>query len=238
MIPQIVKRKIGNVTFVDVRGSLVGSWALRGKEEFSRICASEDSKRMILNLRETTGIDTLGAKSMMESIPQDASLGILGGSSSILEMVERFSNARNIRTFQNEEEIISTFGEDLVGFSGSTDQRKLPRLQTALPIKFYYEDGEDQIHFHAVVTNLSETGLFAEYIDVQMAERSLEQLNPYDLKLLHLSFALPRSGVLEAEGKVIHRKLDGDQVGIGIQFYQVSQSAQEQIRRFLKQNGA
>ncbi|MBI3999712.1 MAG: PilZ domain-containing protein [Candidatus Omnitrophica bacterium] len=234
MIPQITKRQIGDVTIVDIKGAFSGPWALRGKDLLSETFGSNGGGTMVLNLREMTSLDTLGARSIFEAISEKENIGILYGSEWVMDLMSRFLEGKRFRMFRDEQEILSAFGPHFVGTSSSrAEERTSVRLQTALPLKFYYEEAGEKVEFQAIVTNLNEKGLFAEYIDLKSAEKSLEHLSPYDLKLLHLILLLPRGNAVHAEGNVVHRKLDGEQVGIGIQFSKIGLKEQEAIRNFL-----
>ena len=237
MIPQIAQRKIGNVTILDIKGSFSGSWALRGREKLKQALGTMDLGKVIFNLRETTGLDTLGAKCLLESLPVTKEAGILYGNVEIMEFVNRFPESERFRRLHSEEEIVSAFGQDLVVQTGPNEQRTSDRIETAFPLKFDYEEDGEKKQFKAIVTNLSEGGLFAEYIDLKVAEESLNHLDPSDLKLLYLKLLLPNRKPIFAEGKVVYRKLDGEQVGIGIQFFEVGSREQKEIGHFLKLHG-
>lgn len=238
MIPQIAKRRIGNVMIIDINGTLSGSWALRGKEKFSQMLASGSDQKVIFNLRGVTSMDTLGAKSLFESVSHDTRGGILCGNAGVRDLMDQFPESKRFRVFRNEEEIVSVFGRDLVPVVNSREQRISSRTETAFPIEFGYEEEGEKIQFRAIVTNLSEGGLFAEYIDLKIAEDSLNRLDPYDLKDLHLKLLLPNRKPIYAEGKVAYRKLDGEQVGIGLEFTKIGSKEREEVRRFLKLYGS
>ena len=84
-----------------------------------------------------------------------------------------------------------------------------------------------------MVVNLSETGLFAEYIDLEGARESQAIVNPYDLTMLNLEIKLPNRTIVAVQGKVVRRKLDGEQVGIGIEFYEVDEANASRLKMFL-----
>ena len=237
MIPQITQRKIGNVRIVDVKGTFSGPWAIRGKERLSQAMGHAKDEKVILNLREVNGLDTLGAKCLLEQVAGKKEVGVFCGSTSVMELINHFLESKQLRIFQSEAEIISAFGHDLISGSEPKEQREHSRMETALPLEFYYEDEGEKVQFRAIVTNVSEGGLFAEYIDLKVAEESLSRLDPYDLKVLQLKLSLPNKKTIQAEGKVAYRKLDGEQVGIGIQFSRIGEREQAEICHFLKLHG-
>jgi len=238
MIPQITQRKIGNVMIIDINGTLSGSWALRGKEKLSQMLEAMRGQKVIFNLRGVTGMDTLGVKSLFESVSRQKEAGVLYGNAGVRDLMSHFPESKRFRMFRDEGEVVSVFGEDLVSAVNSKEQRTTVRMETAVPLEFDYEEGGEKIQFRAIVTNLSEGGLFAQYIDLKIAEESLKRLNPYDLKVLHLKLLLPNKKPIHTEGKVVYRKLDGEQVGIGLQFTRIGSKEREEIRRFLKLHGS
>ncbi len=232
MVPQISKRQIGTVAILDVKGALTGPWALRSREFLGRELALCDAKKIVLNMRPTVDLDTLGARTLFECIPQGKEIGVLRGKSGVMELIDRLDRKKDFRQFQDEKELATLFGEDFLQEPQKND-RRAPRLRTAFPLEFFYERESDRFKFKAVVTNLSESGLFAEYIDLETAEESLIRLNPYDFNVLHLTLFLPKRKTIHTQGKVAHRRMDGDQVGIGIQFLDVDSKDQQEIKRFL-----
>ena len=237
MIPQIAQRKIGNVMIIDVKGAFSGPWAIRGKERLSQVMGHAKDEKVILNLREVNGLDTLGAKCLLEHVADRKEAGVFCGSTAVMELISHFPESKQLHMFRNESEITSAFGQDLIAGSESKEQREYIRMETALPLEFYYEDEGEKIQFRAIITNLGEGGLFAEYIDLKVAEESLSRLDPYDLKVLQLKLSLPNKKTIQTEGRVAYRKLDGEQVGIGIQFSRIGEREQAEIRRFLKLHG-
>ncbi|OGX04281.1 MAG: hypothetical protein A3G87_05510 [Omnitrophica bacterium RIFCSPLOWO2_12_FULL_50_11] len=234
MIPQIGVRRIGQVAIVDVKGSFTGTWALREKAELTYQLTGEEERNVILNLRQLESLDTLGARTILECIPEGRKVGLLGGNQGVIELMSRVNSRNRFHFFEDEVEAISAFGEAFLEGTPPQERRKSPRLRTALPLQFSYWDEGYQIQFHAVVTNLNEQGLYAEYIDLDDSEQSLRLLHPYDLKTLRLRLSLPHGNVVEVESRVVHRTLDGDQVGIGIAFEKIGAKEQTLIRRFLK----
>ena len=238
MRPQIAKRTIGKVTILDIRGSFTRPLALRSKQELPRQFQSQEVVK-ILNLRPITNLDTLGARVILESVPNAQDISMLAGNPHVMDLMNRFSEGKQFRLFWNEREIASSFGKDLVSAPIQIKERRAhPRLSMALPLEFYDIEEKEPIRFRAIITNLSSGGLFAEYIDLKHAEESLEHVDPYDLHPLHLAISFPRGKVVEGEGKVVHRRLDGDQLGVGIEFYRLDQKEQQAIVNFLANNQA
>ena len=234
MIPQISKREIGCVTIVDIKGELSGPWAIKSEELIKQMVGKGDHK-LVFNLQGMTNLDSLGAKSLFSATP-DGEIGILFASPMIMDAIGQFSHSKRFRSFLNEEELVSVYGEALTSHKTEegTELRSASRLQTALPVELSYQEEDEKVEFRAIVTNLSESGLFAEYIDLKAADWSLEHMSPYDLKVLDVKLILPKRKIAFLKGKVVHRRLDGHQVGIGIQLVDIQSKERDLISEFLK----
>jgi anti-anti-sigma regulatory factor len=235
MIPQISKRKIGNVTVIDIKGEFTGHWALREEQGLKAEISSRHGSNTIINLKEMTSLDTVGARVIFESLASERDVGMLLGNENVMDVLNRFSELKRFRVYQNESDVVEAFGPELVACEQAAERRKYPRLFVALPIEFYRIDEEDPAVFKAIVTNFSLGGCFAEYIDLKIAERSLERLNPYDIKLLHFTIALSRAMAVQGEGRVAHYRINGAQLGIGIEICKMDLKDQEEVKEFLNQ---
>ena len=236
---QVRSRKIGRLTMIDIEGNLTGSGAMRAEEMIERSISDSLShnKPVVLNIKAVTDMDTLGMRMLLRQLSRNAEAGILVTRRDFLNLIDQTGKESLFRTFYHEEEAVSAYGPDLVSnFSSDTDQRRSGRLGTALPLEFYSEDEGEKVCFQAVVTNLSEGGLFAEYIDVKSAEDSFERLSPYDLGSLRLKLTISGKRAIRAHGKLVHVKMDGEQVGFGIQFDHIGDKEKLEIRDFLDRN--
>lgn len=235
-LPQIGRRRIGTVEIIDVRGAFVGPWALRGKEELKSILQDRTVHCIILNLKGLSSLDSLGAKAILENLPDQSKAGIIAGSLSVMEMLEKLRSLDTYKVFRNEEDVVAFFGPELVEERGAPpiERRRHQRLRAALPLEFTYTtaDGE-KLQFRAIITDLSEGGVLAEYLDLDYATRKAFLIDPYDFKLLDLRIKLPGEEPVLAKGKVARTVLTGEQVGLGIEFYDLPQEDREKICRFL-----
>ncbi len=232
--PQVVKRRIGKLDLVDLKGDLVGPWAVRVQQEIDSMAENDLASALVLNLRPLETMDSLGAKAVVENLIKRERSGMIRGSEQVMSMIKAYPVKRSMNVINGEEELVKLFGREMAQTDAKTDKRLFRRIKTALPMFFYCKDKKGKmIQFRAIVTNMSEGGLFAEYIDLEDAEKSKAIINPYELSLLKLEIAGPDDMPIEAEGKVIHVKADGDQVGIGIEFYGIAAEAKKKIRQLL-----
>lgn len=236
-MPQIQTRRIGEVEIIDLKGELVGPWALRGRESLAGVLTEVKAPSLLINLKELERVDSLGIKAIVDNMPKGGRAGIICGNVSVMEMFNRLSCVEGLKIYRDEEKVVEEFGKELAkGDHGDfAEKRRFKRVNTALPLEFTFvnDDGENFV-FRSIVTNLSEGGLFAEYLDMQSANASLELLDPYDFKMMNLTIRIPGGDTIKAEGKVVHQQKINEQIGIGIEFYKISEEEKKKIRRIVE----
>ena len=108
-LPQIRRRQIGSVVILDIKGELVGPWALKAKDSIAQLM-SDKAQNVIVNLKELATIDSLGVKAIAENVSVDARNALISGKISVMEMFNRLHALENIKTFQDESAIVEFFG--------------------------------------------------------------------------------------------------------------------------------
>ncbi|MBI4971886.1 MAG: PilZ domain-containing protein [Candidatus Omnitrophica bacterium] len=238
-IPQIINRKVGEVEILDLKGDFVGPWAIRGKEDIQRFVETTKPRNLLINLKDVETIDSLGVKAIIDNLGGGIKSGIVSGNYSVVEMFSRLVPTTEIRFLKDEDEVVHFFAEELVkertGLPPVEEKRKFPRLKTAFPLEFTFIDGEgEQMVFRAIVTNLSEGGLYAEYLDLEPSSANPKKIDPYDFKMLEMKIKLDDDSEIHGEGKVVRTDLDGEQMGIAIQFYRISDEDRANIQRLIR----
>ena len=236
-IPQMINRRVGEVEILDVKGDFVGPWAIRGKKDIQRFVESNKPKNLLINLKDVETIDSLGVKAITDNLEQETKNGVVSGNYSILEMFSALVQSGDIRFFKCEEEVVGFFAEELVKEKSITpieEKRKFNRLKTACPMEFWYRDLEgEQILYRAIVTNISEGGLYAEYLDLEPSSGNPKKLDPYDLQMFEIKIKLPKGLEIRAEGKVVRIDFEGDQMGIAIQFYHLKEEDKRKLEKLI-----
>jgi len=235
-LPQITRRRIGSVVILDIKGELVGPWALKAKDNIAQLM-SEHIDTLIINLKELSTVDSLGVKAIAENLNPHARNAIISGRISVMDMFSRLKVLNDIKVFQDEDAIIEYFGKEFVENPKKppfVEKRAHNRLRTAIPLEFWYEteDGK-KIVFKAIITDLSEGGLLAEYLDLETVDNAHRELDPYDLAMLELKIKLPEHDYIYASGKVLRTIIAGEQLGLGIEFYRIDENDRQTIRSFL-----
>jgi hypothetical protein len=236
-LPQITRRRIGSVIILDIKGELVGPWALKARDNIAQLM-SINSMNLIINLRELTTIDSLGVKAISENLNPASRNALISGKISVMEMFSRLHALHDIKVFSDENAVIEFFGKEFVENIDQhlyEEKRIHKRLKTAVPLEFWYADPSGKkIVFKAIVTDLSQGGLMAEYLDLETGDAVNQVIDPYDLKMLDLKLKLPDQEYIYASGKVLRTVMSGEQLGLGVEFYKIDDRDKKKIIDFLE----
>ena len=234
-IPQITRRRIGSVVILDIKGELVGPWALKAKDSIAALVTNQ-VQNLIINLKELVTVDSLGVKAISENLNDKSRNALICGRLSVMEMFSRLKALHDTEVFEDETSVIDYFGKEFVAQQDVPfiEKREHERLQTAIPLEFSYSDAEGhKIVFKAIITDLSSGGLFAEYLDLETVDLMNKKLDPYDFKTLDLKIKLPKLDYIYAVGKVLRTVMTGEQLGLGIEFYEITNDDKTSIENFL-----
>lgn len=237
-VPQITRRKIGSVVIIDLEGELIGPWALRARDSIETLIANSGTDNVLINLKDLSTIDSLGVRAVIDNFDVNKKGGVVSGKIAVMEMFSHLINLDDIRVFKNEDEVIGFFAKDFVDenlFSPFMEQRRAPRLRTALPLLFWYQDQKgEKVSFSAIVTDLSETGLCAEYLDVDSLANFNRSFEAQELQHLHMDIKLPDTDHIHVDGDVMRTLIAGEQIGIGVKFVNLTANDAEKIITFLQ----
>lgn len=235
-VPQMIKRRIGNVDIIDLKGEFVGSWAVKGKEDIAQYLKENKTKNLLINLKGLSTWDSLGVKAVTENLCEGIRTALVMGNVSVMEMLSRVPGGQSLKCFRSEHEVIDFFGQSLVDLRFSVEEkRKHLRLKTALELEFNLEDPWiAHVHFRAVVTDLSEGGLFAEYLE--MGQQSIEKafMSPQDFGALKMILKFPGGKELSLRGRAVRLILEGAQAGMGVEFLELAPTDRHFILSFLQ----
>lgn len=241
MIPRLNSRRIGSVNIFELNGIFAEPWVERIEEGIKTKIEEKPAHGLLFNLKEVERVDRHGAESILEVVRGAKRNGILGHNLSTYFVAEHMSPNEPIPIFENGTQAIGYFKNEFAEPDPDAPQlkrRKFPRIHTALPMEFELREYGSTFFFEAVVTNLSEGGLFCYFLDSQSEELATRTLDPFDLKLLDLRLMLTDSEILRPQGKVLRMAKElPDVQGLAIEFYNMSIKDQEKLYSFLKQEG-
>ena len=236
---KIKLKRVGDVNIFEIFGELMGAFALRGKEAMHQSMSVNKRKNVLYNVQELRQIDDTGVEALLENASEVQKSGILTGHCPIIPYIQSRDTMKKLQLLKDEMEAARFFGREFAAPSLEEqiypERRQFVRLKTVLPLHFWYQTKDDEkLEFFAVVTNLSEGGLFAQFIESVSEDTVKRTLNPYDLKFLNLKMGLIGQRPLTASGKVIHGNLA--EGGIGIEFYEMADVDKFYLRDWIAQH--
>jgi len=236
-VPKIVSRQVGDVAILDLKGNFVGSWLDKSKHDLEKWLKRHKPKNLLINLKEVDNIDQDGINTILKHVKHIVKKAITSSDKSVAKMIQTCKDSVKIPLFSDEQTVVNFFGQEFVKEGRATltqipERREYPRLRTALPLICHSE--EDKFLFKAIVTNFSQGGLYAEYLDLEPALGHPRNLDPYDFKMLNLKMTLPGDDQIHLKAKLTRKDFISDQMGFAIEFYEVSNEVTQRITQFLK----
>lgn len=235
MIPQITRRNIGQVTLIDLKGSLAGQWVSRGSAQFEKASCGLKGNKVIVNLKRISDMDTLGMKRLLDLTSRLERVGIIPGNEAVMDLFHKYPETSRFELIRDEHELAERYGNDLVSSDNVADKRNQERFQTVLGIKFQFYHGEEQIECIGVVSNLSENGFYIQYIDTNTIEHSLQVSDPSVIRDITFQISLPTGRSLQGRGQVVHRQFEEDQLGLGVKIAKLQAAHGIILHRYLSQ---
>ena len=231
-------REIGTVSIFDLMGEATEEGLKEVAEKIQRNIRRHRLQRIILNLQMIPDLEPLGLRRLMAACIRPQRSLIFGASPKLTGFLEETYIPKNTRICVSEKEVAEDFGpfllekghqeafttdptilpEESLGYR--IEKRRSKRMHVALPIalKLLLSDGT-HLQTLAIATNISEGGLFAEFLDLETA-RKVEGVEPIvGLKAaIVISPSANFSEEFRLEGKVVRRELEHKGVGIAVEF--------------------
>ena len=236
MNDRIKSKRVGRVNICELYGDFKDGFARRGKAVLTQLAQGQNPPDLLLNLRELDRADAFGAAVLAESSALFRKKALLLNPATPKENLDierltqkfhRVSDAADAAEYFSRE-----FAELQPGAADGEERRGFVRLPVILPARFQQHGGSATApHYFSVVTNLSEGGLYAEFIESDVEAAATKSLDPLELILLDLRLALAPDVVVEAGAKVIHVKQG--EGGIGMEFYRFKPGDKEKLMDWL-----
>ncbi len=241
MEDRIKTKRVGKVNICEVFGSFRDGFAWRGKADMAQMAQRQQAKApdLLLNVKGLTDIDDFGTEVLLETAQSFHRSALLSDRSRLAGKLDFVRLGRKFQVMTHPAEAATSFAHEFVDLPAELpegeERRGLVRLKTALAVQFSPHDKtvEAPLYF-AVVTNLCENGLYAEFIDSETESFAVKNLDPMELKLLDVKIILPKLVSVEAQAKVIHvKKGEG---GIGMEFYHFAGGDRQKLGDWLAQS--
>ena len=228
-------RKIGSVQVFDLSGTLTGDDIDAVAQKMDQVIQRKRLRRIILNLQKVRSMDEIALRRVLACLIRPQRSLIFAPDESCRKLFENTHLPTSVRVCKNEEEIAEAFGSFLFvkdkmfevpidetqpgSKSHGLERRRNKRIRVAIPIKltFQMKDGSS-LMVKAIATNVSQGGIFAEFLDLDAPEYSKMQ----GLEQSQVTIMVAASDTFKDEvvvpGKIIRFELLRKQYGIAIQF--------------------
>ena len=232
---QLGLRKVGSVQVFDLGGMLTGDEVETVAQKIDQVIQRKGLRRVILNFQKVQGMDEIALRRVLACLIRTQRSLIFAPDPSTRQWFEKTHLPNNIRICKNEEEIAEAFGTFLFikdkmfevavdetqpqPKSYGLDRRRNKRIRVAIPIRlaFQMKDG-NPLEVKAIATNVSQGGIFAEFLDLDAPSYSKMQ----GLEQSNVTIMVPPNETFKDEmvipGRIIRFEVLRKQYGIAIQF--------------------
>lgn len=192
-------------------------------------------QRVILNLQGMGELDALGMRKLMAACIRPQKSLIFGASQGIRTSLQETYVPKNVRICDSEKEVAEDFGpfllerekekefnvedkpEDSLGVR--VERRRSKRMHVAIPIELRLKLSNGSVlETRAIATNISEGGMFTEYLDLKVAgDIDVLAVEGLSVEIRIFSSAnFPEEYTLQ--GRVNRKELRKKQLGLAIEF--------------------
>ena len=231
-------REIGSVGVFDLIGDATEESLKEVADKIQRNIRRHRMQRIILNLQMLPELEPIGLRRLMAVCIRPQRSLIFGVAPALVSFFEETYMPKNTRLCSSEVEVAEDFGPFLLEKEKqndfSTDPNLLPeqsigyrlerrrnkRMHVALPISFKIALPQGGVlETRAIATNISEGGLYAEYLDLAAARKIETQEPLIGLKTsIEISPSANFTEEFRLEGKVVRRSIDRKGIGIAVEF--------------------
>lgn len=191
-------RDIGSVKVYDLEGDPSQESVQDVAWRIQRSIRRHRLQRVILNMQKIKTLDELGLRKLVAAFLRPQRSAIYGASDLVTHQLDETYLPKNVRVCPTEKEIAEDLGPFLFhkdemghvlgheedrpadgsGPGKEMERRRSKRMHVAIPLEMtLYPKGRDPITTRAISTNISEGGIFVEYLDLD-ALKAVEKLEP------------------------------------------------------------
>ena len=224
----VSRRVIGKVNIFDLFGNIEGEWCEQIKAYITSYIKECHFRHVILNIQSVDDVKTREAHGILTLLALPKKSAVYFDSPSIMDkFIEGYDkryDKKKPRLCNSRQEIIKIFGRELIERDKVIhfeNRRGHIRIKAALTadIAFIERDGH-RIESDAIITNLSETGLFAEYLDLK-SSFTVQNLDYFKNLTLHIKMQNPgmsKGPPIEHKGHILRIEFTGRQAGMAVKF--------------------
>jgi len=219
--PRVQRRVIGKVDVFDLFGTLEGELVSGIRNYIDSYIKECKSENIILNIQSVRDIESEARSSIISILQLPKKVAIYSDSEDFLgDFLD--SKNKKIKPCSNQGELLKFLGREMIErdkLIHFEERRRSVRFRTAIDAKINFIDKEEKVvESSAIVTNLSEYGLFAEYFDLKSSVKldSLDYFKNIKVSIEMQNNELDKPKVIKRHGSILRMEFSGKQVGIAI----------------------
>lgn len=232
-------REIGSVRVFDLVGDPSQDTLQEVAWKIQRSIRRHRLQRVILNLQKIKSLDELGVRKLVAAFLRPQRSAIYGATGTLMHQFEDTYLPHNIKLCPTEKEVAEDLGpflfdkDEMGNILGENDhpadgsrtgldleRRRAKRMHVAIPLELTLRPkGQEAIVTRAIATNISQGGIFVEYLDLD-ALKTIEGIDsiegvPVEIQI-HPSNNFPEEYHLE--GTIQRRETRKRGLGLAVQF--------------------
>jgi len=232
-------REIGSVKVFDLIGEPSQDTLQEVAWKIQRSIRRHRLQRVILNLQKIKSLDELEIRKLVAAFLRPQRSAIYGATGALMHKFEETYLPHNIKLCPTEKEVAEDLGpflfekDEMGNILGEKDRpedgsrpgsdlerRRAKRMHVAIPLELtLHPKGKDPIATRAIATNISQGGIFVEYLDLD-ALKTIEALDsveavPVEIQI-HPSSNFPEEYHLE--GVIRRKEVHKRGLGLAVQF--------------------
>jgi len=231
-------REIGGVAVFDLKGSPTFESVQEVAWKIQKNIRRHHFHQIILNFKEAGPMDTIELRRLLTVCIRPKHSVIYGASSDMASFLHDNCFSGKVDVCADEKEVAESFGpflfdkdpdkcyldagaktpKESLGYQ--LESRRSHRMHVAIPIELRFTSPQNEIiSTKAIATNISEGGMFVEYLDLKAAEKivSMEPLEnlPVDI---HIFPSSNFPDEYHVAGRIRRKENRKEQLGFGIEF--------------------
>jgi anti-anti-sigma regulatory factor len=231
-------REIAGVSVFDLKGEPTFESVQDVAWKIQKSIRRHRMQRIILNFQQVGTLDPIGLRRLLTVCIRPKHSVIYGASPEVVHCIEDGYLSSKVEICADEKEVAESFGpflfdkdsekkipaksvlhsRDSIGVQ--FEKRRSHRMHVAIPLelKITTPNGE-VITSRAIASNISEGGLFAEYLDLEIAHKinALEPIQDLPVEI-HVFPSVNFPEEYQLKGKIRRKEVRKEQLGLGIEF--------------------
>ncbi len=231
-------REIGDVGIFDLRGTPTFETVQEVAWKIQRSIRRHHYHQIILNFKDSGELDTIALRHLLTVCIRPKRCVLYGSRAELGSFLEENCFSEKVNICENEVEVAESYGtflfdkdptkryadpmsktiQESLGYQ--LEARRKHRMHVAIPVELTLASEEKgRVITRAIATNISEGGLFVEYLDLAEAEKASDMGeivgNLVGIRLLECANFSEEYNI---SGIVKRKERSGGQFGLGIEF--------------------